>query len=63
MKYLPITPELETVINNLDAPATTKLFRVLTHNVTCRKEALLLSQANSLVSIVASLQLVSGVSQ
>lgn len=60
MKYLPITPELETVINNIDAPATTKLFRVLTQNSNNRKEALLLSQANALVSIVASLQLVNG---
>lgn len=59
MKYLPITPELEKVINNLDAPATTKLFRQLTQN-TCSKDTLLLNQANGLVSIVASLQLVNG---
>lgn len=59
MKYLPITPELEKVINNLDVPATTKLFRELTQN-TNSKDTLLLNQANGLVSIVASLQLVNG---
>ena len=58
MKYLPITPELEKVIDNLDAPATTKLFRVLTQNAKSRKNTLLLSQANGLISIVANLQLV-----
>jgi len=60
MKYFPVTSDIEKIINNLDAVATTKLFRVLISATSNAEERTLLSQANSLVAVISLLPLVNG---
>jgi len=59
MKYLPVSPDLERIINKLDPVATTKLLRPIIAT-SDKTEAVILSQATSLVSIISNLQLIDG---
>lgn len=62
MKYFPVTKDLEKIIKNLDAVATTKLFRALMSTTSNTEDKSLLSQASSLVTVISISPLINGVS-
>ena len=60
IKYLPITPDLENIIDRLDARGTLKFFRILMKKNHTPKQVRLLDHANAIVGMVSSIQLVNG---